>query len=95
MGGLYTRQNPEFLIPNLFRDRSEAFVNSIRNMKFGGALKLLNPFSVVNEDIRTIRRNLLGNKAEPGTKQAELDDIYEEFVRAGGRTGGVGLSTIK
>jgi len=95
LGGLYTRQNPEFLVPNLFRDRSEAFVNSIKNMKFGGALKLLNPFSVVNEDMRTIRRNLLGNKAEPGTKQAELDDIYEEFVKAGGRTGGVGLSTVK
>ena len=95
LGGLYTRQNPEFLVPNLFRDRSEAFVNSIKNMKFGGALKLLNPFSIVNEDMRTIRRNLLGNKAEPGTKQAELDDIYEEFVKAGGRTGGVGLSTVK
>ena len=95
LGGLYTRMNPDFLIPNLFRDRSEAFVNSIKNMKFGGALKLLNPFSVVNEDMRTIQRNLLGNKAEPGTKQAELDDIYEEFVKAGGRTGGVGLSTVK
>ena len=94
LGGLYTRQNPEFLIPNLFRDRSEAFVNSMSNMKFGQAVKLLNPVSAMNDDIRTIRRNLLGNKAEPGTRQAELDVVYEEFVKAGGRTGGVGLSTV-
>jgi len=95
LGGLYTRFNPEFVAPNLVRDRSEAFVNSMANMQLGKAAKLLNPVTAINDDIRTIRRNLLGNKAEPGTRQAELDDMYKEFVEAGGRTGGLGLSTIQ
>ena len=95
LGGLYTRFNPEFVVPNLVRDRSEAFVNSMANMQLGKAAKLLNPVTAFNDDIRTIRRNLLGNKAQKGTRQSELDDIYEEFVEAGGRTGGLGLSTIQ
>ena len=93
LGGLYTRFNPEFVVPNLVRDRSEAFVNSMANMQLGKAAKLLNPVTAFNDDVRTIRRNLLGNKAQPGTRQAELDKMYAEFVEAGGRTGGLGLST--
>ena len=95
LGGLYTRFNPEFVVPNLVRDRSEAFVNSMANMQLGKAAKLLNPVTAFNDDVRTIRRNLLGNKAQPGTRQAELDKMYAEFVEAGGRTGGLGLSTIQ
>lgn len=95
LGGLYTRFNPEFVVPNLVRDRSEAFVNAMANMQVGKAAKLLNPVTAFNDDVRTIRRNLLGNKAQPGTRQAELDKMYAEFVEAGGRTGGLGLSTIQ
>jgi len=95
LGGLYTRFNPEFVVPNLVRDRSEAFVNAMANMQLGKAAKLLNPVTAFNDDVRTIRRNLLGNKAQPGTRQAELDKMYAEFVEAGGRTGGLGLSTIQ
>lgn len=95
LGGLYTRFNPEFVVPNLVRDRSEAFVNSMANMQLGKAAKLLNPVTAFNDDIRTIRRNLKGNKAKPGTRQAELDSMYDEFVEAGGRTGGLGMSTIQ
>ena len=95
MGGLYTRFNPEFAVPNLIRDRSEAFVNGMANMSLGKAAKLLNPVTALNDDIRTIRRNLIGNKAQPGTRQGELDSMYEEFVKAGGRTGGLGLSTMQ
>ena len=64
-------------------------------MSLGKAAKLLNPVTAVNDDIRTIRRNLMGNKAQPGTRQGELDSMYEEFVKAGGRTGGLGLSTMQ
>ena len=95
MGGLYTRFNPEIAVPNLIRDRSEAFVNGMANMSLGKAAKLLNPVTALNDDIRTIRRNLIGNKAQPGTRQGELDSMYEEFVKAGGRTGGLGLSTMQ
>ena len=93
-GGLYTRYNPEFMVPNLIRDRSEALVNASNNMRLGQSFKLIDPISTVRDDMGTIARNLRGQKASGG-RAAEMDKLYDEFVQAGGRTGGLGLSTIK
>ena len=93
VGGLYTRFNPEFMVPNLIRDRSEAFVNNMQKMSLGQAFKTLDPISTLRDDMRTIFRNLRGQKASGG-RAAEMDKLYDEFVQAGGRTGGLGLSTL-
>ena len=93
VGGLYTRFNPEFMVPNLIRDRSEAFVNNMQKMSLGQAFKTLDPISTVRDDMRTIARNLRGQKASGG-RAAEMDKLYDEFVQAGGKTGGLGLSTL-
>ena len=93
VGGLYTRFNPEFLVPNLIRDRSEAFVNNMQKMSLGQAAKTLDPISTVRDDMATIARNLRGQKASGG-RGAEMDKLYEEFVQSGARTGGLGLSTL-
>ena len=93
LGGLYTRFNPEFLIPNLVRDRSEALVNNMQKMSLGQAAKTLDPISTVRDDMRTIARNLRGQKASGG-RAAEMDKLYEEFVESGAKTGGLGLSTL-
>jgi hypothetical protein len=95
LGGLYTRFNPEFLIPNLVRDRSEAFVNNWSKMRLKQAAKTLDPISTVKDDIRAIRRNLKGIRAAPGTRAGKMDELYDEFVKSGGKTGGLGLSTTK
>ena len=95
LGGLYTRFNPEFLIPNLVRDRSEAFVNNWSKMRLKQAAKTLDPISTVKDDIRAIRRNLKGKRAAPGTRAGKMDELYDEFVKSGGKTGGLGLSTTK
>ena len=93
VGGLYTRFNPEFMVPNLIRDRSEAFVNNMQKMSLGQAFKTLDPISTVRDDMRTIARNLRGQRASGG-RAAEMDKLYDEFVQAGGKTGGIGLSTL-
>ncbi len=93
VGGLYTRFNPEFMVPNLIRDRSEAFVNNMQKMSLGQAFKTLDPISTVRDDMRTIARNLRGQRASGG-RAAEMDKLYDEFVQAGGKTGGLGLSTL-
>ena len=93
IGGLYTRFNPEFMVPNLIRDRSEAFVNNMQKMSFGQAFKTLDPISTVRDDMRTIARNLRGQRANGG-RAAEMDKLYDEFVASGARTGGLGLSTL-
>ena len=90
LGGMYTRLSPEFVIPNLFRDRSEALVNNLAKMKGLQALKTLNPI----EDMRVIRRNIFGGKAD-SPKQQQLDLLYKQFKEDGGSTGGLGLDTIK
>jgi hypothetical protein len=94
VGGLYTRFSPEFAAPNLIRDRSEAFVNNMRVMPFGQALKTLDPFTTIGSDMNTIQRNLRGIKATD-ERGIELDKIYKEFVDSGGSTGGLGLSTVQ
>ena len=93
IGGLYTRFNPEFMVPNLIRDRSEAFVNNMQKMSLGQAFKTLDPISTVRDDMRTIARNLRGQRASGG-RAADMDKLYDEFVSSGARTGGLGLSTL-
>lgn len=91
LGSMYTKLSPEFVIPNLFRDRSEAFVNNLAKMKGLQALKTLNPI----EDMRVIRRNLFGGMTADTPRKRELDRLYKQFKEDGGSTGGLGLSTIK
>ena len=93
VGGLYTRFNPEFMIPNVIRDRSEAFVNNAQKMSLGQAAKTLDPISTVRDDMATITRNLRGQKASGG-RAADMDKMYDEFVQSGAKTGGLGLSTL-
>jgi len=92
VGSMYTRFNPEFVIPNLFRDRSEAIVNASAKMDLGNALKVVNPVG----DIRTIRRNTLNpGKISSDPELAKMDALYKQFVADGGSTGNLGASTVK
>jgi len=91
LGGMYTRLSPEFVIPNLFRDRSEALVNNLAKMKGLQAVKTLNPI----EDMRVIRRNLFGAITPDTPQKQELDRLYKQFKEDGGSTGGLGLDTVK
>lgn len=92
VGSMYTRFNPEFIAPNLFRDRSEAIVNASAKMDLGNALKVANPVG----DIRTIRRNVLNpGKISSDPELAKMDVLYKQFVADGGSTGNLGASTIK
>lgn len=89
IGSLYTRFNPDFIAPNIVRDRQEAFVNNLSKMDVSEAFKGLNPVN----DMRTIYRNLAG--AKPRTdKEIELDQLYKDFRESGGSSGGLGLSTL-
>ena len=93
IGGLYTRFNPEFLIPNLVRDRSEAFVNAASKVGFKRAASLVNPKEVAT-DMNTIRGALM--KTTPTTPEGiEMRKLYEEFRASGGSSGGLGLTTVK
>jgi len=90
IGGLLTRWNPGFLVPNLVRDRIEATVNNLSKMKSTQAIQTLNPVN----DMITIERNLRKIPAK-NAKEKELDALYSQFREAGGSTGGLGLSTVK
>lgn len=90
VGGLLTRWNPGFLVPNLVRDRAEATINNLSKMKASDALKTLYPV----DDAITIERNLRGIKPR-NPQEAELDALYGRFRDAGGSSGGLGLSTVK
>jgi hypothetical protein len=90
LGGLYTRWSPEFLAPNIVRDRTEATINNLSKMKASEALKTLNPVG----DAVTIERNLRGI-AGRNAKEVELDALYKRFKDSGGSSGGLGLSTVK
>ena len=92
LGSLYTRYNPEFIIPNLFRDRSEAIVRTADSIGIGQALKLANPVT----DIRTIRRGILNKgKVSDNPELAELDALYKQFIEDGGSTGSLGAATLR
>lgn len=90
LGGLYTRWNPEFLVPNIVRDRTEATINNLSKMKASEALRTLNPVG----DAITIERNLRGIPGR-NAKEIELDAVYKRFKDSGGSSGGLGLSTVK
>jgi hypothetical protein len=92
IGSMYTRFNPEFMIPNLFRDRSEAIVNAAGKMGAMNAIKTLNPIG----DMRIIRRNIFGKgDISSNPKHAQQDALYKQFVKDGGSTGNLGASMIK
>ena len=90
LGGLYTRFNPEFPVPNLSRDRMEATVNAAAKMGWGSAGKLLNPISILSE-MNTIRRNAFKTKGPRTDGQVVEDAMYGRFRDAGGSTGGLAL----
>jgi hypothetical protein len=95
LGGLFTRFNPEFIAPNLFRDRSEGFVNAMAKIGPIKALKLLNPAAGIGTLTRNVLPENLSNRIPRTARDIENDAMYKEFVEAGGQTGGLGLSTIK
>ena len=99
LGSLYTRYSPEFMIPNLSRDRTEAFVNSMTKLGFKSpvskqAAQLLNPKNI-GIDMKTVY-NIEMKKAKAQTPQeVKLFDEYQDFKRSGGAVGGYGLSTVQ
>ena len=90
LGGLYTRYSPEFWIPNKFRDISEAIVNNANNMRLSDAIKVADPRRSMN----VIQKKLRGIGSSSPEEQ-RLFDLYDQFKKDGGSTGGLGLSTIK
>lgn len=90
LGGLYTRYSPEFWIPNKFRDISEAIVNNANNMRLSDAIKVADPRRSMN----VIQKKLRGVGSSSPEEQ-RLFDLYDQFKKDGGSTGGLGLSTIK
>jgi hypothetical protein len=91
IGQMYTRFNPEFVIPNLFRDRSEAIVNATAKMGLGESSKLLNPLG----DMAVVRRNIFSDgKVSADPEVAKVDAIYKQFTEDGGSTGNLSSSTI-
>ena len=99
LGSLYTRYSPEFMIPNLSRDRTEAFVNSMTKLGFKSpvskqAAQLLNPKNI-GTDMKTVY-NIEMKKAKAQTpEEVKLFDEYQDFKRSGGAVGGYGLSTVQ
>ena len=99
LGSLYTRYSPEFMIPNLSRDRTEAFVNSMTKLGFKNpvskqAAQLLNPKNI-GTDMKTVY-NIEMKKAKAQTpEEVKLFDEYQDFKRSGGAVGGYGLSTVQ
>ena len=90
LGSLYTSYSPEFWIPNKFRDISEAIVNNANNMRLMDAIKVADPRKSMN----VIQKKLRGISASNPEEQ-RLFDLYDNFKKDGGSTGGLGLSTIK
>ena len=93
LGSIYTRFNPDFVIPNLFRDSSEATLNNMARMgaKSAASLKSTsNPFSVF--DKKAIYKKLNG-KPPANAQEAEIHKLYDEFKEDGGSVGGLGATT--
>lgn len=91
IGQMYTRFNPEFVIPNLFRDRSEAIVNATAKMGLGEGAKILNPLG----DMAVVRRGIFSKgKVSADPEAAKMDAIYKQFTEDGGSTGNLSSSTI-
>ena len=92
LGSVYTRYNPDFVIANLFRDRSESFVNNSARLGFQSAFRTMNPYKIINEDMNIIRKKL-DKQPAANAKEEKLYGLYDEFVEAGGNVGGLGLTT--
>jgi len=94
IGRTLTMWNPlGFPIPNIARDRSEAFVNGIKKMGLVNSAQTLNPIRA-GSDMWVVTRNIL--KKEPlNAKERELFDIYKDFKKHGGSSGGLAMTTIK
>ena len=93
LGSIYTRFNPDFVIPNLFRDSTEATVNNMARLGAKSAASLkstANPFSVF--DKKTIYKKLNG-QPPANAQEAEIHKMYDEFKEDGGSVGGVGATT--
>lgn len=93
LGRVFTSYNPEFLVPNAFRDRSEAIMINLSKMKTSKVAKMLNP-AMAMDDFRAIRRYI---KNKPGTSEKDigLDRVMKSFVEDGGSTGNLGRMTIE
>jgi hypothetical protein len=91
-GQAYTKLNPDFIIPNLFRDRTESAVNNMRKLGGKGA-RTLDPVRTA-QDWNIVRKKLFGGKADNADEQRIFDE-YDEFVKEGGSTGGLAATTIK
>ncbi len=92
LGALYTRFNPDFVIPNLFRDRTEASINNVVRLNAKQGAATLNPMKAVWDDMRIIKRKHQNLPAET-TKDKELYRLYDEFKADGGSVGGLAATT--
>ena len=93
LGSLYTRFNPEFLVPNLTRDRTEAFVNNMAKLGYKGTGKILNPKEIATDMV--VIRNKTKGIPPKDPQQQKLYRLYDEFREDAGAVGGLGLSTSK
>ena len=99
LGSLYTRYSPEFMIPNLSRDRTEAFVNSMTKLGFKSpvsrqAAQLLNPKNI-GTDMKTVYKIEMKKAKAETPAEIILFEEYKDFKQSGGAVGGYGLSTVQ
>ena len=99
LGSLYTRYSPEFMIPNLSRDRTEAFVNSMTKLGFKSpvskqAAQLLNPKNI-GTDMKTVYKIEMKKAKAETSAEKKLFEEYKDFKQSGGAVGGYGLSTVQ
>ena len=99
LGSLYTRYSPEFMIPNLSRDRTEAFVNSMTKLGFKSpvsrqAAQLLNPKNI-GTDMKTVYKIEMKKAKAETPAEIKLFEEYKDFKQSGGAVGGYGLSTVQ
>ena len=92
LGALYTRFNPDFVIPNLFRDRTEAAVNNTVRLNARQGAATLNPYKAIKNDMTIIKRKQLNQPAR-NAKEKELYRLYDEFKEDGGSVGGLAATT--
>ena len=92
LGALYTRFNPDFVIPNLFRDRTEASINNTVRLNAKQGVATLNPRKAIVEDMKIIKRKNFGEPAR-NAQERELYKVYDEFKADGGSVGGLAATT--
>lgn len=93
-GKTLTLWNPlGFTIPNVTRDRSDAFVNALAKMDIKNAAQTLNPLRA-GSDMWVVANKLANRKPVTDSEKA-LFKLYDDFKAHGGSTGGLALETIK